>query len=66
MLVVNPGDRNDLTLPGIRLTPGIPVRMGINLITPRDAKGTYLFDLVRVSGKQVIGGVTYQIEMKNA
>jgi hypothetical protein len=66
VLVLNPGDRKHLTLPAIRLTAGIPVRMVMNVITPKEAKGSYVFDLVRISGKQVIGGVTYQIEMKDA
>ena len=66
MLVITPRDRDYSDLPGIRLTPGVPVRMGMNLITPKDAKGTYLFDLVRVSSKQIIGGVTYQMEIKPA
>ena len=66
VLVISPGDRDYSDLPGIRLTPGVPVRMGMNLITPKEAKGTYVFDLVRVSGKQIIGGVTYQIKIKPA
>jgi hypothetical protein len=37
--------------------------MSMNLNMPKDAKGTYFFDVVRVSGKQVLGGVTYQIRV---
>ncbi|HEV8370719.1 MAG TPA: hypothetical protein VGQ39_22405 [Pyrinomonadaceae bacterium] len=66
VLLVNAGDREYSDLPGIRLTFGVPVRMAMNLITTKDAKGTYHFDLVRVSGKQIIGGVTYQIRMKDS
>jgi hypothetical protein len=37
--------------------------MSVNLMVPKDAKGTYFFDVVRVSGQQILGGVTCQIEV---
>lgn len=64
VLVLNPGEGESLDLPGIRLTPGRPVRMSMNFVLPKEAKGDYFFDLVRVSGKKVLGGVTYQLRVK--
>jgi hypothetical protein len=66
VLVLNRANGESLDLPGVRLTPGVPVKMSLNLIMPKDAKGTFRFDLVRVSGKKVIGGVTYQMEVERA
>lgn len=66
VLVLNRANGEFLDLPGMRLTPGVPVKMSLNLIMPKDAKGTFRFDLVRVSGKKVIGGVTYQMEVARA
>jgi hypothetical protein len=65
VLVVTPGDHDITTIQRVRLTHGAPVRVGINLITPKDAKGIYRFDLVRVVGKRILGGVTYQIHVKD-
>jgi hypothetical protein len=65
VLVVSPGDHDTTTIEGIRLNHGAPVRIGINLITPKDVKGVYRFDLVRVAGKRTLGGVTYQIHVKD-
>jgi hypothetical protein len=66
VLVVNPGDHDSATVPGVRLSYGAPVRVGMNLITPKDAKGTYQFDVVRLAGKRIVGGVTYRIQIKSA
>ena len=65
VLVVSPGDRDHTTIPGIRLHHGAPVRIGINLVTPKDAAGVYGFDIVRVAGKRILGGVAYQIHVKD-
>jgi len=62
---VSPGDRDHTTIPGIRLHHGAPVRIGINLVTPKDAAGVYGFDIVRVAGKRILGGVAYQIHVKD-
>ena len=66
VLAMKRGDRDSTLVPGIRLSEGAPVRFGLNLITPKDAKGTYQFDVVRVAGKRVLGGVTYRIRTKTA
>jgi len=66
VLIVNPRDRDSTTIPGIRLRYGAPVRVGMNLITPRDAKGTYQFDVVRLAGQRIVGGVTYRIQIVSA
>ena len=63
VMMMNPIEGKFTDLPPIRLSPGAAVRMSLNLIMPKDAKRTYFFDLVRVSGQQVFGGVTYQIEI---
>lgn len=65
VLVVSPGDRDHTTIQGIRLHYGAPVRIGINLVAPKDAAGLYWFDIVRVAGKRILGGVTYRIHVKD-
>ena len=65
VLVLRPGDRDYTTIPGIRLSYGTPVQMGMNLILPKDASGAYQFDLVRLAGERIIGGVTYRLEVKS-
>ena len=65
VLVMTRGKRETVTFPGIRLTYGTPVRIGINLALPKDAKGTYEFDIVRLVGKNVVGGVTYTIRVED-
>jgi hypothetical protein len=64
VLVVSRGNRDTTIIPRIRLSHGAPVRIGINLITPKDTKGVYQFDLVRVAGKQTVGGVAYRIQVR--
>ncbi len=64
VLLVAPGNRDHTTIRGIRLNPRQPVRVGINLVTPKGAEGTYRFDLVRVSGKRILGGMGYQINLR--
>jgi hypothetical protein len=66
VLVVSPGNHDSVTIPGLRLSYGSPVRIGINLITPKDANGTYQFDVVRLEGQQVGGGITYRIRMNSS
>ena len=38
------------------------MRIGINLIAPKDAEGVYHLDLVRVGGKRILGGMGYSAE----
>jgi len=54
-----------ISIPGIRLHYGTPVQMGMNLILPRDARGVYQFDVVRLSGEKITGGVTYRVEVES-
>ena len=63
VLVITRGKYDTTTLPGIKLTYGIPVRIGINLILPKDVKGTYEFYMVRLVGKHIVGGVTFTIRV---
>lgn len=65
VLVVSPGDRDSTTIPRIHLSHGAQVRIAINLITPKNAKGMYEFDLVRVAGKKILGGVAYRIRVND-
>lgn len=64
VLAMSRGDSHATLVPGVRLSHKAPVRFGVNLITPKGAKGTYQFDVVRFAGKQVTGGVTYRIRIK--
>lgn len=64
VLVVTPNESGATTIEGIRLSKEAPVRVGVNLRTPKDAKGTYHFDLVRVGGKRILGGMGFQINVK--
>jgi hypothetical protein len=59
------GKHDTTTIPGIRLTYGTPVRIGLNLVLPKGASGAYEFDLVRLEGEQIVGGVTYSIRVGN-
>jgi hypothetical protein len=64
ILIVHPLDRESTTIHGIRLSHGAPVRVGINVVPPEDAKGVHNFSLVRVTGERILGGVTYQIRIR--
>jgi hypothetical protein len=64
VLIVSPAERGVTTISGIRLNHKAPVRVGINLITPKEARGVYQFDLVRMVGRRILGGVTYRIHVK--
>jgi len=61
VLVATRDKRRATPIPGIRFHDGEPVRMSINLVLPKDAKGTFEFDLVRVTSGTISGGVTYAI-----
>jgi hypothetical protein len=62
-MIVRRGRRDATDLRGIRLTHGWPVHIGINLITPAGTSGIVTFDLMRVAGDRVVGGVGYQLRV---
>jgi hypothetical protein len=65
VLVMTRGEHETTTIPGIRLAYGAPVHIGLNLVLPRGAAGSYEFDLARLAGKRVLGGVTYSIHVED-
>jgi hypothetical protein len=64
VLVLTRGANDVTSIPGVRLHRDAPVQLGMNLVLPRGARGTYQFDLVRLAGERPIGGVTYQIRTR--
>jgi photosystem II stability/assembly factor-like uncharacterized protein len=65
VLILSRDDKKGIEIPGIRLRPDAPVRVGINVAPPAGAKGIFHFTLMRVAGRQIIGGVTYQIRVSS-
>jgi hypothetical protein len=65
VFVMTRGKHDTTTIPGIRLTFTTPVRIGINFVLPKDATRSYEFDLVRLAGKRIVGGVTYSIRVES-
>src|SRR5262249_6464471 len=61
VVVATRGERDSSSVTGIRLSA--PVRLALNLQTPRDANGSYQFDVVRVRDQRITGGVTCRIQV---
>ena len=63
VLVLSPGDKGRTDIPAIRLSGDQPVRMGLNLFVPKGRKGNYQFSVVRLGGRQILGGMSYEIRV---
>jgi len=64
VFVLSPDEKRRTDIPAVRLSPDGPVRVGINLALPAGVKGAFQFSLLRVAGKQVVGGMTYEVRTK--
>jgi photosystem II stability/assembly factor-like uncharacterized protein len=64
VLVLTNTDRGATTIPGVRLGDGGPVWFAMNLVTPPGSSGTREFDVMRVTGRRIVGGVTYQLRLE--
>lgn len=59
--------RNGMTtIPSVRVPLKRPLTLALNVVLPASAKAIAQFDVVQLTGKQMIGGVTYRLRPKRA
>lgn len=63
-LVFVAGEAKSAGIPGVRLGDGDAVWFAMNVVLPKGTKGTCEFDVARVAGNRIVGGVTYRLRVR--